>query len=305
MKVPFTTIVALSAVWCLYASAQVFRPRRLSNPGLRSQQQPEYRTCIGQTAAGDEMRVTFYSRRSTSSNWWQSGRITNDIQVKATINSRSLTNKFRLVTTQYGRIDGMCESESLGNIIDENAFTRVANVRIGGQKSRNIGFIGTDFSLSPGKSVRITDHIQSMLNLDIIAGGGMALCPVQQIVGVRCIDLISLCCSISKDTKPADIIEEPGFSGDISGNQFSNVQSEVGNSIVLSNGVSSNAQISNGVIVNPAFNGGQNRITNRNTDGRLVGNGPILNGGNIDAAKDVQNAPMQNTNSMQMGPVQG
>ncbi|KAK6185879.1 hypothetical protein SNE40_008020 [Patella caerulea] len=168
-----------------------------------AQPQATYRTCIGQTGAGDELRVTFSERPQVSTNWWDNS---NDLQVTADITSGSISGMFQLVTTEYGRIDGMCESASLGEIISERPQANTGMLGLGWWNqgpANNIGIIGTTFDLSPGKTVSLTDNINTGLTLARITGGGMALCPARQVVGNRCLDTMSLCCSIARDSRPA------------------------------------------------------------------------------------------------------
>ncbi|KAK6185882.1 hypothetical protein SNE40_008022 [Patella caerulea] len=274
MAFSINIVTVLLAFVSQEVSAQMFRGLSgLGLPGLGSrpgaarmgmlngqsvsgaQVQNTYRTCIGQTAAGDELRVTFSERPRVSTNWWSS----NGLQVTADITSGSMTGMFQLVTTEYGRIDGMCESASLGEIITNRpqANTGMFGLGLWNQgPANNIGVIGTTFDLNPGKTVSLTDNINTGLTLARITGGGMALCPVRQVVGNRCIDMVSLCCSIAKDSRPASQQVASGAQGGNAGG-INNAMGGFGNiqTGALGNGNAGNMQMGSSGNMNAGVGG--------------------------------------------------
>ncbi|KAK6172746.1 hypothetical protein SNE40_016343 [Patella caerulea] len=179
-----------------------------------------YLTCIGQTANNDQLRVTF---SSSGTRFSPEIRVTANIQAGA---NSQIAGNFRLVITNEGRIDGMCDPNALGTIMSLRSTQQnrmgmgLFNRQMQQQQNNQgqIATIGSVFGLRSGQSVSMTDILENM-SFSRLTGSGMAIC--NQIVGNRCVGTsLPLCCTIARDAKTAAPSLSRGLVGGMGGSSF-------------------------------------------------------------------------------------
>ncbi|KAK6172750.1 hypothetical protein SNE40_016346 [Patella caerulea] len=193
-----------------------------SNPA----QSTSYMTCIGSTATDDEMRITFSdANQNPWSNWGMAQQ--DELEMEAKISagmSSPIQGHFQLVITENGHIEGFCDAQLLGNIINTNVNQPMGVAlwfNVG--QSRPSGVIGRAFSLSPGQTVSMIESV-SNIDMDRLAGSGIAMCPSNQVIGTQCINPIPLCCTLTKDSKPAEALPNNMMQGTPMGGGFGSGQ---------------------------------------------------------------------------------
>ena len=174
----------------------------LANAAGRQQQQtPTFLTCIGRNTNGDEIRTTFYYEQRRRASQWNPWNPFNNQQsrtlrmfslISTNINSQ-LQGEFQHVITEFSRVEDGCLSQALGDILTDRSWWGQNRVR---------GVIGTRTTVYQGQSARSMEVIDDLQMNDLI-GRGLALCPITQLVGSTCRDLIPLCCKIGVDSQSA------------------------------------------------------------------------------------------------------
>ncbi|ESO94012.1 hypothetical protein LOTGIDRAFT_228678 [Lottia gigantea] len=191
------------------------------NPGR------ELLTCIGSTASEDSLRVTF----EKTPNRFNRNQLEMSAKISAGMNSQ-MQGTFQLVVTEFGHIEGYCDANSLGPIMNSQSQTPAPLMALNfwrgtGSGNRVVGIIGDRFDIFAQNTVSIKDTITT-LPVNNLPGSGIALCAANEILGNQCMNTIPLCCTITKDNMPADSIRQgsglmqgAGMGGMGQGNNFS------------------------------------------------------------------------------------
>ena len=160
------------------------------------EQTPQFLTCIGRNTNGDEMRTSFFYETRSGNQWnpWANNIRPQTLRmfslISTNINSQ-LQGEFQHVITEFSRVEDGCLSLALGDILTDRSWWGQNRVR---------GIIGTRTTVYQGQSARSKEVIDNLQLFELI-GRGLALCPVTQLVGSTCRDLIPLCCKIGVDSQ--------------------------------------------------------------------------------------------------------